>query len=185
VNRAVFLDRDGVINQKAACGQYITRWEELRILPGVVEAIRLIKEAGYLVIVATNQRAVAKGLLTPSELEDIHQRLTNQLRRDGAVIDDIYYCPHELEPACCCRKPKAGMLLDAARKHEIDLSHSWMIGDSDRDVEAGKTAGCRTIRLVQPHEHAGTHADALAESLLAAAQQVLLLMPAATEVNAS
>src|SRR5713226_6467880 len=148
MTRAVFLDRDGVINRKAPEGRYVTRWEDFHVLPGVVEAITLLNRAGFFVIVVTNQRCIAKGLMTAAELEEMHQRMTALLARAGATIDAIYYCSHEVEESCKCRKPAPGMMLDAARSHGMDLPASWMIGDSDIDVEAGKNAGCKTARLL-------------------------------------
>ena len=141
------MDRDGVINRKAPEGQYVTRWEDFHVLPGVIEGIAQLNRAGFSVIVVTNQRCVAKGLLTEAELEKLHQRMSDHLAQVGATIDAIYYCPHELEPPCRCRKPAPGMLLDAARVHGLDLTASWMIGDSDVDIQAGKSAGCRTALL--------------------------------------
>src|ERR1700734_927785 len=146
VNRAVFLDRDGVINQKPIEGEYVTRWEDFHILPGVVEGVALLNRAGFSVIVVTNQRYVAKGLLTIADLEKIHERMTDDLARAGAKIDATFYCPHEMEPSCDCRKPAPGMLLSAARSLGLELAASWMIGDSDIDIEAGKNAGCKTAR---------------------------------------
>src|ERR1043165_1767277 len=122
MNKAAFLDRDGVINRKAHKGEYITRWEDLRFLPGVAEAIALLKQSGYLVVVITNQRCVAKGQITIPELEALHQRMREHLAKSGAVIDAVYYCPHEKEPVCRCRKPAPAMLLDAARDHKTDLT---------------------------------------------------------------
>lgn len=172
MNRAVFLDRDGVINRKAPEGGYITRWEEVEILPGTSEAIAQLNRAGFLVIVVTNQRAVAKGLMTIADLESIHRRLCEQLALGGAKIDAVFYCPHELDPPCRCRKPEPGMLLDAARRYDLDLRASWMIGDSEKDIEAGRRAGCRTVRL---HEVGtpGEGADLVAPSLLAAVLKIL------------
>ena len=145
--KAVFLDRDGVVNRKLPEGHYVTRWDELEILPGVPEAITLLNQAGYLVFIATNQRGVAKGLMSLDVLEEIHRRLTAELASRGAVITQIYSCPHDSLPPCRCRKPAPGMLLDAAEAHNLDLGDSWMIGDSPRDIQAGHNAGCRTIRL--------------------------------------
>jgi len=173
MNRAAFLDRDGVINRKAPIGQYVTSWEEMQMLPDVAQAISLFNRAGYLVIVVTNQRSVAKGLITVSELEGIHQRMCDELARTGASVHEVYYCPHELEPACSCRKPRPGMLLRAAQAHNIDLSASWMIGDSDKDVEAGKNAGCRTLQLLGSDEPDNGKADAVANSLLEATLKIL------------
>lgn len=171
--RAIFLDRDGVINQKAPEGQYVTTWEQMRLLPGVAAAIALLKRAEFQVFVISNQRCIARGLITPAELEALHQSMCDVLARDGAVLDDIYYCPHDTEPACGCRKPAPGMILDAARAHQIDLSVSWMIGDSDSDVEAGQKAGCKTGRLLGPNEAGTVKADVVASSLLEMAHRIL------------
>jgi D-glycero-D-manno-heptose 1,7-bisphosphate phosphatase len=171
--RAVFLDRDGVINRKAREGEYVTRWEEIQILPDVSEAIALLNQAGFRVIVVSNQRCVAKGLITTADLEALHQRLCEVLASTGAKIDAIYYCPHEIEPPCGCRKPQPGMLFEAARAHGIDLTASWMIGDSDVDVEAGRKAGCRTGRLLSHGEEANGNADAAAPSLRKVVDQIL------------
>lgn len=153
--RAVFLDRDGVINQKAPEGGYVTRWEDFRVLPGVVEGIVQLNRAGFSVIVATNQRCVAKGLITEGDLNQLHQRMVEYFAHEGARIDAIYYCPHEIEPPCPCRKPAPGMLLDAARSHDLDLTASWMIGDSVIDIQAGRNAGCKTVGLVHKEQAGG------------------------------
>jgi len=179
---AVFLDRDGVINRKAPEGEYITRWEDLEILPGVAASVRQIKEADLKVVVVTNQRCVAKGILTEIALQKLHERLIDQLAQDGAIIDGIYYCPHDKTAGCSCRKPAAGMLVQAAQEHEIDLKGSWMVGDSPSDILAGKNAGCRTIFLktrddlrAATIEGEPVTADKVASSLLEAVQQILPL----------
>ncbi len=178
----MFLDRDGVINRKAPEGQYVTRWEDFHILPGVVEGITLLNRSGYCVIVVTNQRCIAKGLLTVAGLEQIHRRMSDFLAQAGATVDAIYYCPHEVEQSCNCRKPAPGLLLDAARSCGIELPASWIIGDSDIDIEAGKNAGCRTARLLATNEtvdESGRRgatrncADIVAPSLLDAIRQIL------------
>ncbi len=182
MTKAAFLDRDGVINQKAPEGEYVTRWEDFHLLPGAVEGIAQLNRAGFCVVVVTNQRCVAKGLLTEEQLEILHLRMTNQLARGGATIDAIYYCPHELEPPCRCRKPKPGMLLEAARSKNLDLAASWMIGDSDCDIQAGKNAGCKTARLLDkkslPMEAEGgaaisVDADVVASSVFEVIHQIL------------
>ena len=176
MNKAAFLDRDGVINRKAPTeDEYITRWEEMHIIPGVVEAIALLNRAGFGVIVVSNQRCVAKGLVTTSELDAMHQRMCRELGAVGAKIDGVYYCPHEEQPPCSCRKPEPGMLFAAAAEHQVDLTSSWMIGDSEKDVEAGRSAGCRTARILRPGATANGNGNVLARSLLEAVHQILRL----------
>lgn len=153
--KAVFLDRDGTINQYAG---FLTDIEDLRLIDGAAEAIRRINRSGYLAIVVTNQPVIARGDVTWQELEEIHRKLETLLGREGAYVDDIFVCPHhpdkgfpgerpEYKVNCDCRKPKPGLLLQAAEKYNIDLAKSWMIGDKPQDVEAGRAAGCRTIML--------------------------------------
>ncbi len=174
MDKAAFLDRDGVINRKAPSeGQYVTRWEDIQILPGTVEAIAMFNRAKFRVIIVTNQRCVANGLITAAELESLHQRLCECLASAGATIDAVYYCPHGLQPPCACRKPQPGMLLQAARAHEIDLTESWMIGDSIKDVEAGRNAGCKTAQLLSDGAPESDIADVIAPSLLEATQRIL------------
>ena len=182
MTRAVFLDRDGVINRKPPEGLYVNRWEDFHILQEAIEGVGLLNRAGFCVIVVTNQRCIAKGLMTVADLEEMHQRMSELFTRAGATIDGIYFCPHEMEPSCECRKPAPGMLLEAARSRGIELPASWMIGDSDIDVEAGKNAGCRTARLGATNDPANEqgqiagssiHADICAPSLLDAIHQIL------------
>ena len=172
-SRAAFLDRDGVINRKPQADAYATCWEDMHFLPGVAESIALLNQAGFRVIVVSNQRCVAKGLVTSQALDSMHQQMCDWLAAAGAKIDGVYYCPHEKQPPCSCRKPAPGMLLAAARAHQIDLAVSWMIGDSEIDVEAGRNAGCKTVRLLQNNETATGCADVVAPSLLAAVYQIL------------
>ena len=180
--KAVFIDRDGVINQKPREGEYVTSWDDFHILPGVAEAVTLLKRAGYAVIVVTNQRCVAKGLIAVSELEEMHARMRESLSRSGAMLDGIYYCPHDYESSCNCRKPAPGMLLEAAQARGLDLRSSWMVGDSEIDIQAGKNAGCKTARVFGEDKKspagsndAGTanRAELTASSLLDSAQQIL------------
>jgi D-glycero-D-manno-heptose 1,7-bisphosphate phosphatase len=178
MKKAVFLDRDGVINRKPPEGQYVTCWEEMHFLPRVAEAIALLTGAGYCVFVVSNQRGVAKRLLTQGELESIHQRMCQELARAGAAITRVYYCPHEKQPPCSCRKPAPGMLLSAAQAHQLDLNSSWMIGDSDVDVTAGRNAGCKTVRITKRDQIRKGRADLYARSLLGAARKILQLDPA-------
>jgi len=181
LTKAVFLDRDGVINQRPPEGLYVTRWADFHILPGVADAIALLNQASFSVAVVTNQRCVAKGLITEAELDDMHQRMIDSLAAAGATVDAVYYCPHEFEPPCECRKPAPGMLLTAARSHAINLGTSWMIGDSDIDIQAGSNAGCKTARLPGANSSVDSDgrpvaqcpADIVAPSLLEAVREIL------------
>ncbi len=148
--RAIFLDRDGVINHPPTSGLYITSPADLQLIDGVPEAIRSFREAGFLVIVVTNQSGIARGVLMQDTLDAIHARLRDLLQSAGADVDDILYCPHDDLDGCPCRKPKPGMLLRAAERHGVDLALSWMVGDTVRDIEAGQGAGCTTV-LVYSH----------------------------------
>lgn len=145
VKRAIFLDRDGTINVEK---NYLIDPAELVLFPGVGEALRRGSEAGYLLVVVTNQSGVARGYFTTSEIDALHDHLQQELRPYGVQIDAFYHCPHHPEHGggrCRCRKGAPGMLLQAAQEHQIDLSASWMIGDKRSDIEAGSNAGCRTI----------------------------------------
>jgi len=147
LSKGVFLDRDGVINRKAPEGDYIRTWRELQFLPGVVEAVASLNDAGYLVFVATNQRGVATARIRMADLLEVHRSIQHEFARGGGIISQIYYCPHDTSAKCSCRKPQPGMLQQAAREHRLELKASWMIGDSVTDIEAGYAAGCRTVLL--------------------------------------
>ena len=153
--KAIYIDRDGVINQERGI---ISDIENFELIEGVSEAIRKINKSGYLVIIITNQPVIARGELTVDGLEEIHNKMETLLGHDGAYVDDIFYCPHHpdagydgevksLKFDCDCRKPKAGMIIKAAKKYNIDLSNSWMVGDQYKDIEAGKNAGCKTAYI--------------------------------------
>ena len=152
---AAFLDRDGTINKYNG---FVRTPDEFELIPGVASAIRRLNETGYLVIVATNQPVIARGETTIEGLNEIHNKMETLLGNEGAYVDAIYYCPHhphkgyegevpELKIECNCRKPKPGLLLQAAQDFNIDLNESYMIGDSENDVLAGINAGCNTILL--------------------------------------
>jgi D-glycero-D-manno-heptose 1,7-bisphosphate phosphatase len=128
----LFLDRDGVVNAAPPAGEYIRRWDEFRLLPEVVSWIRLFKAAGFLAVVLTNQRGIALGQYSEADLLALHEKMRAQLAAQGAILDDILYCPHA-EGACNCRKPLPGMVIQAQQKWDIDLSASLLIGDGERD----------------------------------------------------
>ncbi len=147
--KCVFFDRDGIVNQSPGPGKYVLSWEALRLIPAFPECLRVAQERGYVAAIVTNQRAVALGLLRADQLEAMHDRLRQLLEREYKLsLLDILYCPHNIGE-CACRKPSPGMLLSLAERHAIDLQQSWMIGDAESDVGAGRRAGCRTI-LVGP-----------------------------------
>jgi D-glycero-D-manno-heptose 1,7-bisphosphate phosphatase len=112
-------------------------------------------------------------LITTSELESVHERMREEFAAAGARFDAVYYCPHDFQPPCECRKPQPGMLLKAARKHELDLSRSWMVGDSEHDMEAGRRAGCRTVRVMTDKQSMRGCADSFASSLPDAVERIL------------
>jgi D-glycero-D-manno-heptose 1,7-bisphosphate phosphatase len=143
--RCVFLDRDGVINEKAPPHQYIRSWSEFRVLPNIADWIRLFNALDFLVIVVTNQRGVARGMMTRESVDQIHARMIAVLAARGARIDDVFVCPHEAN-VCDCRKPKPGMVLEAQAKWDIDLAGSLMIGDSDEDQALASACGLRFLR---------------------------------------
>jgi D-glycero-D-manno-heptose 1,7-bisphosphate phosphatase len=173
MRKAAFLDRDGVLNRKAPEGQYITRWEDVAFLARAADAVRLLNQAHFSVIVVSNQRCVAKGLLTVEELELIHRRMVEHFAASNASITAVYFCPHDIPSACPCRKPAPGMLFQAAREHQIDLTQSWMVGDSDSDVLAGRNAGCRTVRILRADAVPQVETDLSVLSLFEAAQKLI------------
>jgi histidinol-phosphate phosphatase family protein len=148
--RCVFLDRDGVINCKAAPDDYIKTVEEFRLIPQIVDWIRLFNALDFLVIVVTNQRGIARGLMSDADVREIHERMREELLSGGARIDDVYYCPHE-ENSCECRKPKPGLILAAAAKWDIDVSRSVLIGDSERDRELAAHCGFPFVHVRDGH----------------------------------
>lgn len=153
--RAVFLDRDGIINQKIENG-YVLKWEDFKFLPQVADAIHLINQKKIPVIIISNQACVGKGLITVQELREINDRMLKELKDKGAKVDDIFICPHKPEDDCDCRKPKAGLFKQALKKYPaIEIKESWFIGDSKSDMEAGVSAGCKTYLLNKSDELKG------------------------------
>lgn len=173
--KAVFLDRDGVINKYVG---FLTNIDQFELNDGVTEAIKKINSKGYLAIVVTNQPVIARGEVTFDELEEIHNKMETLLGLDGAYLDAVYYCPHhphkgyegevpELKIECECRKPKPGMLLQAARDFNVDLSKSFMIGDGDNDMAAGNSAGCTSVFIGDKQQYR------CADSLLSAVNMIM------------
>ena len=177
--RAIFLDRDGTMNRYVG---FLRDLNDFELLPGVAEAIKTINLSSYLAIVVTNQPVIARGEVTAEQLDDIHNKMETLLGQSGGYIDGLYYCPHhpdkgfegeipELKFDCDCRKPKPGMIYQAAKDFHIDLSASWMVGDSKGDIQCGLNAGCRTILIGEREEDFGQ--DYTEPSLWAAANRIL------------
>jgi len=148
MRRAVFLDRDGTLNVEK---EYLYLIADFEFIPGAVEAVRLLNQAGFLVVVVTNQSGVARGYYTEEDVESLHRHIAAELQKTGARVDAWLYCPHHPDGRgsyslpCSCRKPLPGMLKEAAKRYGIDLDASVMIGDKLADISAGQAAGCGTI----------------------------------------
>jgi D-glycero-D-manno-heptose 1,7-bisphosphate phosphatase len=168
---AVFLDRDGTLIEEV---NYLSRVEDLRIFPYSAEAIRILKDRGFLVIVITNQSGIGRGVYDAAAMHTIHNKIQEDL--DGA-IDAFYFCPHTPEDACNCRKPNMGMIEAACNDRSIDLMNSWMIGDKSIDVEVGKRAGLASILVLTGYgnEHQNSlkvQPDEIVNDLLEAAYHI-------------
>jgi D-glycero-D-manno-heptose 1,7-bisphosphate phosphatase len=176
--RAVFLDRDGTINEEV---QYLGRVEDFHLLPGAAEGIRLLNERGWVAVVITNQAGIGRGYYTVADMQAIHARMRAELAEAGASIDAIYYCPHHPNDACACRKPLPGMYEQAARELNLDLAASYAVGDKQSDLQPGRQLGCRTILVLTGYgpqhleqmRQSGAGPDLVARDLLQAAQQIV------------
>ena len=146
-NKAVFLDRDGVINKKRI--DHVKSVDEFKIFSNVGDAIKLLRDKGYLVIIITNQSVIGRNIISEKKLDEIHIELKNYLKQSNTYVDSIYYCPHVPEENCNCRKPKPGLLIKATNDFDIDLKNSYFIGDSISDLDAARNAGCKGILLKQ------------------------------------
>ena len=171
-NKAVFLDRDGTIAHDVP---YCSRPEDFELLPRVPEAIKLLNDNGFKVVVITNQSGIGRGYFTEDMLAKIHLKMLNELKKSSAVIDAIYYCPHHPNDKCECRKPKPAMILQAARDLDINLQESFFIGDSSLDIEAGNRAGCHPIRIhaTPSLDINGQDADFMCADLYAGVQWIM------------
>jgi D-glycero-D-manno-heptose 1,7-bisphosphate phosphatase len=178
--KTVFVDRDGVINRDSP--DYIKTCGEFHFLPGSVEALKLLSRRGYTVIVVTNQSVIGRGLTSPEELQRIFEKMKHGVKAAGGRIDDIMYCPHTPSDGCACRKPKPGMILEAAAKHSVDLETAVMIGDSTKDIRCGISAGVGKTVLVRTGngekalaelESAGIVPDHVADDLMGAASWIM------------
>lgn len=178
LQKVIFLDRDGVINHDSP--DYIRSRAEFEFLPGSLDAIRRLTENGYTLIVITNQSAVARGFITPEELNAIHKTMCETVKQHGGRITDIFFCPHLPEERCSCRKPKPGLIYQAKQRYDIDLARSVMVGDSAKDIGCARNAGCGQAVLVRTGYKDETHMlaakgivpDAVCEDLSDAARYI-------------
>ncbi len=183
-NRAVFLDRDGVI---IADTGYIDSVSRVFFLPGVAENLKKLKEKGFMLVIVTNQSGVARGYFSVQTLKGINKNILDRLKIQGVEIDSIYFCPHhpegkikEYAVQCDCRKPLPGMIIRAAQELNIDLSLSFLIGDSERDILAGQSAGCKTILLknLKKELNSDVKPDKIVENLQQAVEFIFLFQEA-------
>ena len=145
MNKAVFFDRDGVINKERK--DYVKTIDELEIFENIPSCIKQLKKNNYLVIVITNQSAINRGLTDIQKIDEIHTKIQRYLKKFNTQIDAFYFCPHRPDENCLCRKPNPGLIIQASTNFDIDLQSSWMIGNNDSDVLAGKNAGCKSIKI--------------------------------------
>ena len=167
----VFLDRDGTINVKVGEGQYVTSPADLVLLPGAAQAVAALNAAGLRTVLVTNQRWLSRPSGDAARYNAVHVRLMQLLAREGAWLDAAYHCPHAAA-ACGCRKPSSGMLRRAAREHGFDLARAIIVGDSEDDIMAGRSAGTATV-LIRADGRAEAGADAVAKDLSAAVSLIL------------
>ena len=143
MRKAIFLDRDGVVNIFPGVDKFVLSWADFNFMPGIREQLRRLREAGFFLSLATNQSGVGRGLMPLDALLDMHARMQQTL--ESEALDAIYFCPHHPDDRCICRKPSPELILRACREHDLDPRASFMLGDSGRDIEMGAAAGCRTI----------------------------------------
>ncbi len=178
--KILFLDRDGVINRFPGIGGYVVRWEDFKFLPNAVESIALLTKAGYEIYVISNQGCVARGLISSEALAGLTARMQEAVRTGGGKISGVFYCEHQTDADCECKKPKLGLFRQALRtKKEVDLKSIFFIGDSVMDVEAGKNLGCRTVLVLSGRaaledvEHWAFRPDFIKQDLWEAAHWIL------------
>ena len=169
-HKAVFIDRDGTLNRDVP---YCSCPEDLELLPEVAKAIRLLNQHDFKVVVITNQSGIARGYFNEEMLEQIHHTMREKLTSHGAAIDAVYYCPHHPEEDCACRKPKPALLWRAGRELNLDVAHSFVVGDRPEDIQMGKQAGCLSVLVAQDSsrttENREVAPDHVAKDLLKAA----------------
>jgi D-glycero-D-manno-heptose 1,7-bisphosphate phosphatase len=180
LKNVVFLDRDGVINRDSP--DYIKSWSEFEFLPGSIEALRLLTLNRFFVIIITNQSVIHRKMVSQKDLDFIHDMMKKAVQSNGGEIKDIFYCPHIPEDRCDCRKPKPGLIYKAKKKYQIDLEMSIMVGDSAKDIECARNAGCGSAILVKTGngvmaekilKERNVHPDVVVPSLLEAVNWII------------
>ena len=170
MKKAVFLDRDGVINEVLTDRvKFVNKPHELYFLPGVPDAIKKLNTFFDFIFVVTNQGGVGLGFMKESQLQKIHDHMIAELQKEGATIHEVAYCPHKPKAGCACRKPNSKLIVDLSKKYDIDLSQSYMVGDTDTDIIAGKKAGTKTVFLGK----SDPLADAIFPDLICAAYWII------------
>lgn len=179
MNKAIFLDRDGTINEDNI--SYIHKIEDLKFIPKSIDGLKLLQKAEYKLIIITNQAGIGRGKYTEKDYFAFRDEMHERLKEQGILITAEYFCPHNLEKGiekykinCNCRKPKIGMLEQASRDFNLNLNECWMIGDKESDILAGKNAGCKTIHVLTGEEkNLINYADFIAQNLIEAASYIL------------
>lgn len=176
MEKVVFLDRDGTVSRDSP--DHIKSWEEFHFLPHAKEAIRLLTKNGFSTIFITNQSVIARKMVTPEELEDMHRKMIHELEEAGGKVKQVYFCPHHPDEGCGCRKPQPGLLKKAISDHHITAEKAYMVGDRIMDVQAGEAVGCKTILLENERgaaelETSNSTPTYIAKNLLDAAQWII------------
>ncbi len=182
MQKVIFIDRDGVINRDPGGWtkySYITKWDEFFFIDGSIEALKRLKEAGYRICLISNQGGISKGYFTQSDLDKVNEKMLAKIEEGGGKINELYYCPHHDKDNCECRKPKTGLIEQALKKSDVDLKNTFIIGDSIRDIEAGKRMGMKTIFVLSGKTPASEtkswtiQADCIKKDLLEAVEWIL------------
>ncbi len=175
--KIIFLDRDGVINRDPGFGAYVTSWSEFEFLPGALEAIKKLGQAGFEIIVISNQAGVAKGLYTLKDLDEITKNMLKKIEKAGGKMRSVHYCPHRDEDNCDCRKPKVGLFSQATKGLQMNFSDTFFVGDNRRDVLAAEAIGAKSIFVLSGNtklEELDVKPDFIARDLLEAVDKIVL-----------
>ncbi|NQT87243.1 HAD family hydrolase [bacterium] len=173
----MFLDRDGVMNQPPPEGRWVFAWDEFHFAEGALDSLRRLREAGFVVVVVTNQSCVGRGLLDRSVVDDVHRRMTDAVEQAGGHLAAVFVCPHVDADGCRCRKPKAGMIEQAVAELGVEPATGFLVGDSERDIECGAAMGCTTFIVERPDKppRESTAADHEVRDLAEAADAILAI----------